>query len=588
VTPSVSAPALRMPSILITAGGSELPKKWSSRLREVCVQRGVRTIGRATLDLSLDNLAELGSVPFQLHQDVALASDGSTVLKGRIASIEVRNDSRAGTTLRVVVHDDAADLMRTSNAATAENVTYADIVRKLLQAAGARPGTLDLPGTTMPYVLTADSALGVIDEIATRTGRDWVVRDGSLAMWPAASGTVASGRASVTLGELSTFSLNQDAAALKSVTVRGWDVQNKQTSTSTATAAASRGTAVFGTGSEAEITRSVASMNVADTEEAGVVAQALAGTAGRLLARGRGALQPTIEPGVELELKEAGALAGTYYVREVEHRWTASGGSTSFVAGDRDAPTLADPWAGPRRATTHYTGLFVGLVSEVGKEDRLGLVRVVFPTLPGASTDVLSGWARVVMPGAGDQRGMLWLPEVDDEVVVAFTDGDLRRPVVLGALHNGKDTVPAFTSGTVADGKVAARGLRSRLGHTLEFGDGTADGDHYVSLGIAGGKELLRLGKDRGDLKVPSGTPFTITVGSSKVDFDGNGKITVEGTEIVIKATQKLEMSAPEVALKGSAKVDVTSGGPMAVKGATTNVEGSGPLALKGAMVAIN
>jgi len=591
MTPSASAPTLRMPSIAVTVDGTELAKKWSSRLREMAVQRGVRTVGRATVDISLENLSDLASVPFGLHQKVSLKSSSTVLFQGRIASIEVRNDSRAGTVVHVVAHDDAAALLRTSAVATAENVTFTDIVKKLLQEAGATVGTIDqLSATSFPYVMTSDTALGVIDEIATRTGADWIVRDGKFSMWDASGGTVAP-EASVTLGELSTFSLNQDAAALTSVTVRGWDSKNKQPAEGQATAATSRGPAVFSRAEDAEVSRQVASMTVSDTEEAGAVAKALVGTAGRLLARGRGALNPEIEPGAELSLKEAGEeMTGTYYVREVEHRWTSTGSTTAFVAGDRDAPTLADPWSATRSTSLRHTGLYVGIVTQVGSEaEYAGMVRVKFPSLPGAKTDVQSGWARVVMTGAGNQRGLYWLPEVNDEVIVAFSDGDVRRPVVLGALHNGQDAVPEFTDPAVnSSGKVAVRGLVSRLGHSFLLGDGDADADQFVSLGLKGDTELLRLGKDRGDLKVPSGTPFTITVGSSKIDFDGNGGISIEGTTIVLKATQKLELSAPEVSVKGSAKVEVTSSGQLAVKGSVTNVESSGPLALKGAVVAIN
>ena len=53
--------------------------------------------------------------------------------------------------------------------------------------------------------------------------------------------------------------------------------------------------------------------------------------------------------------------------------------------------------------------------------------------------DIESTWARMALPGAGPDAGMAFLPQVGDEVVVAFEHGDARRPIVLGALHNSID-----------------------------------------------------------------------------------------------------------------------------------------------------
>ncbi len=46
------------------------------------------------------------------------------------------------------------------------------------------------------------------------------------------------------------------------------------------------------------------------------------------------------------------------------------------------------------------------------------------------------------MPGAGKDYGMVWMPQVDDEVLVAFEHGDSSRPFVIGGLWNGTDTAP--------------------------------------------------------------------------------------------------------------------------------------------------
>ena len=52
-------------------------------------------------------------------------------------------------------------------------------------------------------------------------------------------------------------------------------------------------------------------------------------------------------------------------------------------------------------------------------------------------------WARVVAPFAGQNRGAFFMPDVDDEVLVLFTNGDTRFPLVIGGLWNGAATAPA-------------------------------------------------------------------------------------------------------------------------------------------------
>src|SRR5262245_56550673 len=103
-------------------------------------------------------------------------------------------------------------------------------------------------------------------------------------------------------------------------------------------------------------------------------------------------------------------------------------------------------------------GLVVGIVTNNQDPDKLGRIKVKFPWL--TDTDE-SCWARIGMLMAGKGRGSFFLPEVDDEVILAFEHGDVRFPYVIGALWNGKDT-PRYDN---ADGKNNLRVFTSRSGH---------------------------------------------------------------------------------------------------------------------------
>src|SRR5579859_8088567 len=92
-------------------------------------------------------------------------------------------------------------------------------------------------------------------------------------------------------------------------------------------------------------------------------------------------------------------------------------------------------------------GLVVGTVSSVKDPENMGRVKVKLPWLASpeaSSTDDMqeTDWARMATPSGGNGRGFFWLPEVDDEVLVAFEHGDTARAFVVGALWNGQDKPP--------------------------------------------------------------------------------------------------------------------------------------------------
>lgn len=109
----------------------------------------------------------------------------------------------------------------------------------------------------------------------------------------------------------------------------------------------------------------------------------------------------------------------------------------------------------------------IGIVVDNKDPDRLGRVKVRFPTLPIEDT---SWWAPISAPGAGYDRGWWFLPEVDDEVLVMFEHGDVSRPVVIGALWNGVDVPPEQNSGS-NERRVLHSRENSRI--TLDDDEGT-------------------------------------------------------------------------------------------------------------------
>jgi uncharacterized protein involved in type VI secretion and phage assembly len=185
-------------------------------------------------------------------------------------------------------------------------------------------------------------------------------------------------------------------------------------------------------------------------------------------------------------------------------------------------------------------GVVIGVVSNNKDDDGLNRVKVTFPWL---SEDEESHWARVVCFMAGDKRGALFLPEVGDEVLVAFEHGDINRPYVIGALWNGKDKPPL----TNDNGKNNIRLIQSRSGHKVVLDD--TDGSEKIEIKDKTEKNSI----------VWDTASNTITISTDK--------------DISLKAPQgKISLDAQEVAIKSSANMTVEASGTMTLKGATVNI----------------
>lgn len=189
-------------------------------------------------------------------------------------------------------------------------------------------------------------------------------------------------------------------------------------------------------------------------------------------------------------------------------------------------------------------GVVPGVVTNNEDPENLGRVKVKFPWLSGEDE---SHWARLATPMAGPERGLYFLPEVDDEVLVAFEHGDVRFPYVLGSLWNGKDAPPA----TNDDGKNNVRVIKSRSGHVIRLND--EDGSEKIEI----------IDKSEKNSLVIDTAENTITITTDK--------------DLVLSAAQgTIKLDAKNIELTSSADTKIESGAGMDVKAsATMNVQGS-------------
>ena len=183
-------------------------------------------------------------------------------------------------------------------------------------------------------------------------------------------------------------------------------------------------------------------------------------------------------------------------------------------------PGLTHPMAGDGPHRLH--GVYPALVTDVQDPDAQGRVQIQLPFVNGDDGPAATAWARLSTLMAGNGRGSWFVPEVDDEVLVAFVAGDPRRPVVIGALWNGMDAPPETMD---ADNNV--RSVTSRAGHRLTFDD--SSGAEKVVLETNGGHRLELDDASGGTVTLSHSNGATIEIDSSgKVAITANAKITID------------------------------------------------------------
>jgi len=195
----------------------------------------------------------------------------------------------------------------------------------------------------------------------------------------------------------------------------------------------------------------------------------------------------------------------------------------------------------PAEVDGRFFGVAIGIVTNNKDPDGLGRVKL---KLPWMADDMESTWARIATLMAGAGRGAYFLPEVDDEVLVAFEHGSPEFPYVLGALWNGKDKPPESNS----DGKNNVRVIKSRSGHVIRLTD-TKGSEQIEIIDKSAKNSIVITTKDN---------KITITAEADVVIQATNGKLQLsgKGVEITSKADVKIEASG-NLALKSNAQLNI-------------------------------
>jgi uncharacterized protein involved in type VI secretion and phage assembly len=223
-------------------------------------------------------------------------------------------------------------------------------------------------------------------------------------------------------------------------------------------------------------------------------------------------------------------------------------------------------------------GVLIGIVTNNKDPEKLGRLKV---KLQLRESENETEWARVASFMTGKEMGNFFLPEVGDEVLVVFNDGDARKPYVIGALWNSVSAPPL----TNEDGKNNIRKIKSRNGNEFIFNDEA--GKESVTIKTKAGQTISLEDENSGKIQIKekSGNNSVIIDGqNNQVDIKANMKLNIVAgsCKINIDSTQNSIAIESAMQLKIKAQmIDIEAG-------ANLNIKSDGMLSIKGTMVKIN
>lgn len=224
-----------------------------------------------------------------------------------------------------------------------------------------------------------------------------------------------------------------------------------------------------------------------------------------------------------------------------------------------------------------FNGVCPAVVTSINDPDNLGRVKVKLLNLdiPDYETDFI----RVVTPMSGNQFGILFFPNVGDEVLVAFCGGDISRAYVLGSLWNKN-----FKTPTEIKEENALRIVKTKAGHELIFDDtdgkeridvktkagltiSLEDEKGVITVKDKDGKNLVKIDSQNGAITIDSEKKINISAGSSKIILESNGNISMSADSTIKLKAAKISINGDSTEIKASGMLKMTSDGQTSVKG---------------------
>ncbi len=463
----------------------------------------------------------------------------ATVFKGVVVKHAVRIDADKSC-LIVDLKDDAIKLLAKRKSTVYKDQTDADIIKKAIGNSGGTAGQIATTTGTHPQMVQYQCTDW--DFVLSRTDANghWViVDDGTIStIEPKLSGSAAH-TYEYDIDQIYAIEMNADIQhQRKKVESAAWDANKLGL---TAKKDAKDFSLAQGNLDPAEMAGAVGGDDLSlvdavalipeETEawaNARMVKDRLSMMRGYIEVKGDG----SIKPGELMALKGMGErFNGTTLISGVRHQIDSDGWRTAVQFG------VSAKWFAERRDLSDLqasglvpavTGLQLGVVQAFEEDpDGQHRVKVSVPSIDATDQFV---WARLTSADAGGDRGLMFRPEADDEVVLGFLNGDPRQAIVLGSVHSSKNAPPFPVSG-----KNEKKGFLSREGLKIEIDDDTKT----VTLETPGGNKILMEDDSGITLKCKNGNELLLN--KAGITLTSAKNVSVVGTNITIKGT-KIDM----------------------------------------------
>ncbi len=468
-----------LPRLRLLLDGAPLDARQARALARVRVVQALSA--PAQCELVLQAPAELDA-PFRdgiapgTSIRIELEGHAIPLFSGEVTAAEHVYTAARWLEIRVRAHDPLHRLQKRQTARALTDVDTAAVARAVLADAGIT-ASVEAAGAEVawPSLLQHDQTdFELLSELCERAGLYFVLRQETLHLLTL-EGVRGGEPPALTLGDNlleAAFELNA-APSCRRVVARGWDpgralpLEARAEAPRSGRVAEARVALADVGGSEERLVGGLAGAGEAHAQ---LIAQAELdrAVASELTLRGTAQGDPALRPGTAVRVTGvADRLAGTYLLTEVVHTLDPETGYLATISS-RPPPPLVRPRA---------MEIALGKVSAVDDPDGLGRVRVRLPAFGGIET----GWLQVLGLGAGAKKGLIVLPDTDDQVLVALVRGELDHAIVLGGLYGDANPDPG-----VEGGNVRRFSLQTAGGQRLFFDDqrrtlriSDAEGSHF-------------------------------------------------------------------------------------------------------------
>lgn len=228
-------------------------------------------------------------------------------------------------------------------------------------------------------------------------------------------------------------------------------------------------------------------------------------------------------------------------------------------------------------------GVLFGIVTSIDDPDKKNRVKVKLLTQVKNSYE--TDFIRVANSFSGNNYGSYFMPEVDDEVIVAFNNGDIESPVVIGCMYNKKKSAPF----KIEDSKNTKKAIITKQNNRIiidDEDDATSisiktkkdfqividDKEESITVSDKSEKNILKIDSSNGLVEISSEKEIKLKAGGASISLS-NGNIEINSDTSIKIASSQVELNGSStVNVKSSSVLEVKSDGVTNLKGATVKI----------------